>query len=99
LSDDEIEGARNSPYWPPLEEVAHTLADDAALYGPPPIERLASIAQPTLVITGGAGSYFAPAANAIAASVPNAELLILEGQGHVADPNFVAPVLRRFFGA
>jgi hypothetical protein len=31
--------------------------------------------------------------------VPNAQRLVLDGQGHVADPKVVAPVLRRFFGA
>lgn len=98
-SEEEIDGARNSPFWPPLERIAHTLTYDAALYGPPPVARLATITQPTLVITGGAGTLFAPAADGIVASMPNAQRLVLEGQGHVADPKVVAPVLRRFFGA
>ena len=40
-----------------------------------------------------------PAADAIAASIPHAERLTVEGQGHVADPKAVAAVLGRFFGA
>jgi pimeloyl-ACP methyl ester carboxylesterase len=97
-SDDDVAGARNSPFWPGLEAVAHTLAYDAALYGQPPVERLATISQPTLVITGGESDFYAPAADAIVANVPNAEQLVLKGQGHVADPVAVALVLRPFFG-
>jgi hypothetical protein len=40
-----------------------------------------------------------PAADAIAASVPQAERQIIEGQTHVVDPKALAPVLQRFFGA
>jgi len=89
---------RATPPWPGLEAVAHTLAYDAALYGQPPVERLTMISQPTLVITGGESDFYAPAADAIVASVPNAEQLVLKGQGHVADPVAVALVLRPFFG-
>lgn len=97
-SDDDVAGARTSPFWPGLEAIAHTLAYDAALYGQPPVERLSTISQPTLVITGGEGDFYAPAADAIVASVPDAKQLVLEGQGHVADPVAVALVLRPFFG-
>jgi pimeloyl-ACP methyl ester carboxylesterase len=98
-SEAEIDGARKSPFWPPLERIAHTLAYDAALYGPPPTARLAEITQPALVITGSPGSFFAPGADAIVANMPNAKRLVLDGQGHVADPKVVAPALRTFFGA
>jgi len=98
-TDDEIAGARRSSFWPGLEVLALTLAYDAELYGPPPIGRLATVRQPTLVISGGDRFFFGPAGDAVAASVPNAERLVLENQGHVADPTVVAPVLRRFFGA
>jgi pimeloyl-ACP methyl ester carboxylesterase len=106
-SDEEISGARTSPYWPGLEAVAHTLAYDAALYGPPPTERLVTIAQPVLVATGEATEahrvgepsdhFFASAADAVAASIPNASRVTLPGQGHVVDPDVMAPVLGRFF--
>jgi uncharacterized membrane protein len=35
-------------------------------------------------------------ADAVAAAVPGAERVVLEGQGHVADPKAVATVLERF---
>jgi pimeloyl-ACP methyl ester carboxylesterase len=96
-----VAGARSSPVWPGLEEVAHTLAYDAACIGDgrPPTARLATITRPVLVATGGGEGFFEQAADAIAADVPKAERLTLEGQTHVADPKVVAPVLERFFGA
>jgi hypothetical protein len=97
-SDEDVVGAHKSPYWPGLEALAHTLAHDAALYGPPPVELVARITQPTLVIPGG-GAFYPPAADAIVATIPDAERPVLDDQGHVADPKLVAPVLRRFFGA
>jgi hypothetical protein len=106
-SDEDIAAMRGSPYWPALEAIAHTLAYDAACLGTgqPPTARLAKIAQPTLVATGGAHPPGAaewvlaldPAADAIATGVQRAERRILEGQSHVADPKAMAVVLERFF--
>jgi pimeloyl-ACP methyl ester carboxylesterase len=96
--DEEIAGARASPYWPGLEALAHTLAYDAELYGPPPTERLDTIRQPTLVITGADTSFYGPAGDVIAGAVPGAERLILDDQGHLADTKVIAPVLERWVG-
>jgi pimeloyl-ACP methyl ester carboxylesterase len=98
-SEENIAAARRSPLWPGLEDIAHTLAYDAAILGDgrPPTARLAQIAQPALVITGSSGGFFGEAADAIAASLPDAERLTLEGQGHVVDATALAPVLERFF--
>ena len=98
--DEQIAEAKSSPYWPRTEAVAHTLAYDAACLGDghPPTGRLATIVQPTLVATGGGADFFESAADAIAASVPNAERQTLTGQGHVVDPKTMAPVLEHFFG-
>jgi len=86
--------------WPGLEGVAHTLAYDAVCLGNgnPPTARLTTITQPTLVATGGGDDFFEQAADAIVASMPRAERLIIEGQTHVVDPKALAPVLERFFG-
>lgn len=64
--------------------------------GTPPTASLATIKQPTLVATGGAGDFCEQAADAIA-SIPRAERQIFEGRGHVADPKAVTPVLHGFF--
>jgi pimeloyl-ACP methyl ester carboxylesterase len=110
-SDEAIAGARNSPMWPGMEALAHTLAYDAACMGNghPPTDRFAKVTRPTLVTTGGtradpympalAPDFFERGADTIAASIPGAERATFEGQGHVADPNVVAPRLGRFFGA
>jgi pimeloyl-ACP methyl ester carboxylesterase len=100
-SEEQIAHARNSPHWPGVEALAHTLAYDAACLGDgePPTDRLATISQPTLVATGGGNDFFESAADAIAASLPNGERLTLTGQGHVVDPKAMASELRRFFGA
>jgi pimeloyl-ACP methyl ester carboxylesterase len=107
-TDEMVAGARSSPVWPGLEALAPTLAYDAACMGDgrPPTTRLARITRPVLVLTGGAsadsfvaggGDFFARAADAIAASIPNAERQTVEGQTHMVDPKALAPVLERFF--
>jgi pimeloyl-ACP methyl ester carboxylesterase len=107
-SEEDVAGARNSPFWSGGEAIAHTLAYDAACLGDgqPPTARLAKITQPALVATGvearlpGAAAWVLAldqAADAIAASIPHAERRIFEGQSHVADPAAVVPVLKRFF--
>jgi hypothetical protein len=86
-----------SPYRSGLEDLANTLAYDAALYGPPPTGRWTTITQPTLVATGGSNDYFEQAADAVAASLAHAERQVIAEQGHVADPKVMATVLTRFF--
>jgi hypothetical protein len=103
-----IASARDSPFWPALEAIAHTLAYDAACLGDgrPPTARLAKITRPALVATGVGGRApqaagwvraLDPAADAIVASIPNAERQVIEGQGHVVDPKVLAAVLEDFF--
>jgi pimeloyl-ACP methyl ester carboxylesterase len=97
-SENDIADAMNSPYWPGLEDLANTLAYDAALYGPPLTGRWMTIGQPTLVATtGGSNDYFEEAADAVAASLAHAERQVIAGQGHVVDPKVMAAVLTRFF--
>jgi pimeloyl-ACP methyl ester carboxylesterase len=107
-SEEMIAGAKDSPVWPGLETIAHTLAYDAACLGngQPGTARLARITRPTLVATGGGspdsfvgggGDFFGKAADAIAASIPGAERQTIERQTHMVDPKALAPVLERFF--
>jgi hypothetical protein len=53
-AEEDIAGMRSAPFWSDLEAMAHTLRYDAACLGtgPPPIDRLATIRQPVLVLTG-----------------------------------------------
>lgn len=106
-SDADVVGVQNSPYWSEMEALAHTLAYDAAVLGDgrPSRARFSTVTQPTLVITGddrpaGAAKWIMAlddAADVIAASLQHADRVTLEGQGHVADPEAVVPVLERFF--
>lgn len=107
-SDEDIEGAKNSPFWSGVQSIAHTLAYDAACLGDgqPPTARLATITQPTLVATGTvidphmAGlqpSFFDEAADAIARSIPHAKRQIIEGQSHQVDAQALSQILSSYF--
>jgi pimeloyl-ACP methyl ester carboxylesterase len=108
-SEEDIAAARSSPMWAPSEALAHTLAYDAACMSDYrlPADRFPRISQPTLIITGGPRAdpytpafppdFFDQAAAALVSTIPNARRQTLEGQGHVADPKAVAPVLMDFF--
>ncbi|HEX6685452.1 MAG TPA: alpha/beta hydrolase [Candidatus Limnocylindrales bacterium] len=100
---EQIVEAEASEHWPRLLPVAHTLVYDAECLrdGRPPAH-LARITQPVLVATGSAdwqGDFYAGAADAIAAIVPDARRETIAGQGHVAEPEILAAVLRSFFMA
>lgn len=107
-SDEDIESARSSQYWAPMQAIAPTLAYDAEAMGIgyPPTDRLKAIAQPTLVATGSVidpgmqgiqPNFFSHAADAIAEAVPYAERRTIANQGHQADPRELGKVLKPFF--
>jgi pimeloyl-ACP methyl ester carboxylesterase len=107
MAEDEIAAMRAAPFWGDLEAIAHTLAYDAACLGDgqPPMDRLATIRQRVLVLTGDDRSAESPswvralddAAEAIGTAVPSSERDILAGQSHLPDPAVVAERLVRFF--
>ncbi len=109
-SADDIDEAKRSSVWADLEAIAHTLAYDAACLGDgtPPTERLATINQSTLVLTGSIldpsmgelhPSFFSDAADVIARSIVHSTRRVVEGQAHVIAPKVLAPILTEFFGA
>lgn len=96
-------GMREAPFWPVMEGIAHTIAYDGAIMGdtmsgdPAPLKKWASVAVPTLVADGGASeAYMHNAADALAAVLPNAQRVTLDGQTHQVAPDAVAPALRDF---
>ncbi|HEX4057830.1 MAG TPA: alpha/beta hydrolase [Galbitalea sp.] len=94
------EAVTQTPWWPAMVAIAHTLPYDLALTGDGivPIERLASIRVPTLVLSGGASpSWAADAADAIASAVPDATRRTIQGEQHNVAPELLAPVLIGFF--
>lgn len=93
---------RNTPMWPALEAVAHTLAYDATIMGDGslPTERAASVTVPTLVMDGGASpAWMRTAVQALTDALPNAQRRSLEGQTHDVAPEALAPVLEEFFAS
>ena len=99
-----IPSMRESPFWPSLEAVAHTLWYDGMIMGdnmvgkPLSVDRWSSVTIPTLVIAGGASPPSLPnAVQQLADVLPNARRLTMEGQTHEVDPTLLAPVLREFF--
>ena len=94
------DGLTQSPWWPSMVAIAHTLPYDLALTGNGivPTARLASIRIPVLAIDGGASpAWAADAAIALAAAMPNVARRTLEAQGHNVAAESLAPVLIEFF--
>ena len=93
---------RQAPFWPALEDIAHTLVYEATLLGDMPAlaELMASIPVSTLVISGGEiQARMLQAAQAVADALPNAQYRSLEGQTHDIVPAVLAPVLEEFFAS
>jgi len=101
---------RQSPMWPGLEEVAHTLAYDITIMGntqrgdPLPLRKWASVTVPTLVMDGtvffGRGVshvFLHHGAQELANILPDAQRRILEGQDHGPADEVLAPALKEFF--
>jgi pimeloyl-ACP methyl ester carboxylesterase len=97
-----VANARNEPWWPAQEALAHTLAYDATVMGDYslPAGRAASVTKPTLVLAGGAsGDWMRDSAQALAAALPAGRCRTLDGQWHDVDPEVLAGVLAEFFAA
>jgi pimeloyl-ACP methyl ester carboxylesterase len=98
-----VAGIRQSPFWPALEAVAHTIAYDGRIMGdtmsgrPLPSDRWAAVTVPTLVMYGNATEpSLIAAAHALADLLPTASLQAVEGQQHSAAADVLAPALRQF---
>ncbi len=100
LTEDEIAERRAAPNWPERVALAPTMAREARIeeswdWSP---DRFASIAVPTLLITGSeTPPELAEVTSLTAAAIPGARVHVLAGHGHVAhvsEPGVVAEVLR-----
>jgi pimeloyl-ACP methyl ester carboxylesterase len=97
---------RQTPMWPAMEQLAHTLAYDGAVMGgnmagkPFPPRQWAAVTMPTLVMDGGdSPTWMHNAVQALAEVLPNARRHTLEGQTHAVTPEVLAPVLTEFLTA
>jgi pimeloyl-ACP methyl ester carboxylesterase len=97
------EAALETAAAPGMTELAHTLAYDFAVMdhaspgGRVPLDLLAKITQPTLVVAGTASPPFmVDAAHRIVKELPAASLCELADADHVVPPEILAPVLTEF---
>ena len=91
---------RGQPFWPAMEAAAQTLAYEALVMGPDnelPAGLLAGIAQPTLVLNGGASpAWMGRAGKAVADAVPGPCTGCSGGQPHYVAPEAIVPELLEF---
>jgi len=98
-----VAGLRQSPFWPALEAVAHTIAYDGRIMGstmsgaPLPTDRWAAVSVPTLVMYGrDTEPWLISAARALAGLLPTASLRAVEGAQHNVAAEVLAATLRQF---
>jgi pimeloyl-ACP methyl ester carboxylesterase len=107
---DMVAQMRQSPMWPGVEAVAHTIVYDCTIMGdtmrgdPLSLRKWASVAVPTLVMDGTV--FFGRAethvflhhgAQELAAILPDAQHRTLEGQDHGPADEVLASALKEFF--
>jgi pimeloyl-ACP methyl ester carboxylesterase len=102
MPDSQIDGMRQTPFWPAAEAIAPTLAyDHAGVIGQDasvPTGLAARAGVPALVMDGGAGFPFMhDTARALSQAMPHAQHRTLEGQTHDMNPGVLSPVLVEFF--
>ena len=87
--------------WKQLQAVATTLPYDAQVMGAqflPPLEELATITVPSLVLCGGKSpERMQTAQQTVATAIPGARHGVLPGQTHQVSATALAPVLAEFF--
>jgi pimeloyl-ACP methyl ester carboxylesterase len=101
LPDEFVAQARSAPFWPQQEALAHTLAYDATIMSDYslPVDKASSVKVPTIVMAGTASfPWMAVTARALAETLPDGELRLLEGQTHDVPPDVMATALTEFFG-
>jgi pimeloyl-ACP methyl ester carboxylesterase len=98
-----IGGMRQSPFWPALEAVAHTIGYDGRIMAstmsgaPLPADRWAAVSVPALVMYGrGTEPWLIAAARALAGLLPAASLQPVDGAQHSVEADVLAPALRQF---
>jgi pimeloyl-ACP methyl ester carboxylesterase len=101
LTDDELEILRAQPSWPARVAAAHTIPREERAFGQTAFdpETAARITAPTLLLIGSESPVWGPQASIVEAALPDARIVVLDGQGHAADifsPKLVADSLIPF---
>lgn len=101
-SDDEIETVKAAPSWPGRVASAHTVPREIRAFGEQAFDpaQAARIGIPVLLLVGGTSpEAIQGKPREVAAALPDARIVELEGQGHMANitaPELTARVLREF---
>jgi pimeloyl-ACP methyl ester carboxylesterase len=98
---EQIDGARQSPFWPAMEAIAPTLAYDHAGAmggdGSVPTGLAARVGRPALIMYGDASfPFMAGTARTLSQAMPGSQLRVLPGETHDVNPAVLAPVLTEF---
>jgi pimeloyl-ACP methyl ester carboxylesterase len=99
-----VEPMRQSPQWPVLLSIAHTLPYDGTIMAdtmrgnPESLMKFAEITTPTLVLAGGeSAEWMQKAAKTISEIISDSRFEMLPHQTHTVSSEVLAPVLRFFF--
>jgi pimeloyl-ACP methyl ester carboxylesterase len=98
-----VPGMKQSPMWPGLEAVAHTISYDGrvmqdVMRGKPlPTDRWSAVRTPVLVLYGrGTAPWLVSAAKALGELLPTATVQEVDGEQHDVAADVLASVLRDF---
>lgn len=101
-----VEGMAGQPFWPALEQIAHTLVYDARVMGetmqgrPEAVHAFADVGVPTLVMNGEASEpWLRAAANKLTELLPRGTAAELPGQTHDVDPVLLADTIGSYFSS
>ncbi|WP_433167034.1 alpha/beta fold hydrolase [Kribbella sp. CA-247076] len=99
-----VEESRTAPWWAALEAMAPTMSYDSEVMGDldgggVPLEMVASVTVPALVLCGGASpDWMLSVARQLSDALPAGTLQVLDHQEHVVPPEILAPVLVEYLG-
>ncbi|MCW3820328.1 alpha/beta fold hydrolase [Micromonospora sp. DR5-3] len=92
------EGMRESPWWPALERLAHTLVYDLTIVDALPADELAQVTVPTLVVDSEqSDARLREWAAGVAAALPHSHRRSMRGDWHQVPEADLAPALADFF--
>lgn len=101
LTEEELAGVRTQPSWSARVAAAHTIPREQRTFASTAFDhaQAAAISVPTLLLVGSESLAWRPEAETVANALPDARIVELEDQGHVADlfaPEAVAEPLLAF---
>lgn len=100
VPEDMTAGMRQSPMWPTLESIAHTLVYDLTITPSLSVARLHDIQTPALVLASDkSDDRLLTWAQGVGDALPNGETRRLPGGWHGVSADVLAPVLTDFFKA